>query len=131
MPHPPSLPGGSHPFGATFERDYNILSGHPNLSALSHWPEAVNLIGAMISKDPKRRPSIEAVRAHLVWWTAQQALLFVIQVSFCFVGYCVNACTNTITHSHLHTNALTHTPALLTKQSNSGQCKVTVWHLNL
>lgn len=74
------MAGGSHPFGATFERDYNILGGRPNLSALSDWPEAVNLIGAMISSDPKRRPPIQAVRAHPVWWSPQQALLFVIQV---------------------------------------------------
>lgn len=76
-------PGGAHPFGATFERDYNILSGRPNLSALSHWPEAVNLIGAMVNTDPKRRPSIAAVKAHPMWWLPQHALLFLIQVACC------------------------------------------------
>jgi serine/threonine-protein kinase/endoribonuclease IRE1 len=75
------LTGGLHPFGGNFERDTNIMRGQPNLSALSSSPEASNLVGAMLSKNPAARPAMSGVLAHPFWWSVEQRLNFLIDVS--------------------------------------------------
>lgn len=47
-----SIAGGRHPFGEAYERDANILRGAPNLSALAHMPEALNLVASMLQREP-------------------------------------------------------------------------------
>lgn len=75
------LTGGAHPFGGNYERDTNIMRGNANLSALSKVPEAVNLIGAMLSKSPAARPTMDGVLAHPFWWSVEQRLQFLVDVS--------------------------------------------------
>lgn len=75
------LTGGAHPFGGNYERDTNIMRGNANLSALSAAPEAANLIGAMLSKSPTSRPTMEGVLAHPFWWSVEQRLQFLLDVS--------------------------------------------------
>jgi serine/threonine protein kinase len=76
-----TLTGGQHPFGGNFERDTNIMRGQPNLSALAHSPEAVNLVAAMLSKNPSVRPTMAGVLAHPFWWGVEQRLQFLVDVS--------------------------------------------------
>jgi hypothetical protein len=75
------LTGGKHPFGGNFERDTNIMRGQPNLLALASSPEAVNLVAAMLSKNPTKRPTMAGVLAHPFWWGLEQRLQFLIDVS--------------------------------------------------
>ncbi len=75
------ITGGAHPFGGNYERDTNIMRGQPNLSALAGAPEAANLVGAMLSKDPAARPTMGGVLAHPFWWGVEQQLQFLVDVS--------------------------------------------------
>eukprot|EP00798_Chlamydomonas_sp_ICE-L_P020835 gene20835-27667_t len=72
---------GQHPFGNNYERDSNILKQLPNLSPLSSHPELLNLLSPMLNKKPESRPSMVAVLAHPVWWTADQQLQFLVDIS--------------------------------------------------
>jgi serine/threonine protein kinase len=80
------LSGGKHPFGEHYERDTNIIRGHCNLAPLAKWPEAVNLLGAMLSKQPLQRPAMAGVLAHPFWWSDEQRLAFLVDVSDRCVG---------------------------------------------
>lgn len=80
------LSGGKHPFGEHYERDTNIIRGHCNLGPLARWPEAVNLLGAMLSKQPLQRPAMAGVLAHPFWWSDEQRLAFLVDVSDRCVG---------------------------------------------
>ena len=52
------------------------------LTVLGHaQPEAANLVGAMLLKDPGVRPSMAAVLAHPMWWTPEQQLAFLVDTS--------------------------------------------------
>lgn len=75
------LTGGKHPFGEQYERDTNIMRGLPNLNGLMSQPEAHNLVTAMLSKSPSARPSMSAVLGHPFWWTDEQRLQFLVDVS--------------------------------------------------
>jgi serine/threonine protein kinase len=75
------LTGGLHPFGGNYERDTNIMRGQPNLSALAGAPEAANLVGAMLSKNPAARPTMGGVLSHPFWWGIEQRLQFLVDVS--------------------------------------------------
>jgi len=73
--------GGRHPFGESYERDANILRREPCLAALAPLPEAANLVGAMLLKDPAVRPVMPAVLGHPLWWSAEQQLQFLVDIS--------------------------------------------------
>jgi serine/threonine protein kinase len=75
------LSGGKHPFGEHYERDTNIIRGHCSLTALHKWPEAVNLLSAMLSKQPLQRPLMAGVLRHPFWWSDEQRLQFLVDVS--------------------------------------------------
>ncbi|NXL29725.1 ERN1 endoribonuclease, partial [Glaucidium brasilianum] len=77
--------GGQHPFGDSLRRQANILSGSFQLSCLQE--EAHNnlvareLIVAMISPEPQRRPSAPVVLAHPFFWSQEKQLQFFQDVS--------------------------------------------------
>ena len=73
--------GGKHPFGENYERDTNILRGQPNMAPLVHQPEALNLLQAMLHKDPGSRPVMPAVLAHPMWWSPDSLLQLLVDVS--------------------------------------------------
>ena len=74
--------GGRHPFGDSYARDSNILHSAPDLSPLgSHQAEAANLLSAMMNKDAAERPTMPAVLAHPLWWSAEQQLQFLVDIS--------------------------------------------------
>ncbi|KAJ3221695.1 bifunctional endoribonuclease/protein kinase ire1 [Clydaea vesicula] len=76
---------GQHPFGDKFVREINILKGNYKLSSLDiigeEGVEAKDLIKRMIEKDPKKRPDAESVLMHPYFWTKQQRLSFLQDVS--------------------------------------------------
>uniref|UniRef100_A0A383VZQ0 non-specific serine/threonine protein kinase n=1 Tax=Tetradesmus obliquus TaxID=3088 RepID=A0A383VZQ0_TETOB len=75
------LTAGKHPFGEQYERDTNILRGLCNLAPLHKWPEATNLVSAMLCKSPAARPTMAAVLGHPFWWSEEQRLQFLVDVS--------------------------------------------------
>jgi serine/threonine-protein kinase/endoribonuclease IRE1 len=75
------LSGGKHPFGENYERDTNIMRGLCNLAPLQKWPEAVNMLSAMLMKPHVKRPSMAGVLHHPFWWSDEQRLQFLVDVS--------------------------------------------------
>jgi len=75
------LTGGLHPFGENYERDGNIMRGRANLKPLQVQPEALNLVAAALAKAPAARPSMAAVLAHPLWWSLEQRLQFLVDIS--------------------------------------------------
>jgi serine/threonine-protein kinase/endoribonuclease IRE1 len=73
--------GGKHPFGDSYERDVAILRSAPNMAPLSAAPEAANLITAMLAKEPGARPTMAGVAGHPAWWSAEQRLQFLVDIS--------------------------------------------------
>ncbi|XP_030287460.1 uncharacterized protein LOC115590285 isoform X3 [Sparus aurata] len=67
------LSGGHHPFGDTFECEYNI---HKGLYKLDHVEDLVakDLIEWMISKEPKSRPTVEECLSHPFFWKPERRL---------------------------------------------------------
>jgi hypothetical protein len=85
--------GGRHPFGEHYERDTNILRGTHSLhQLLGRAPEALNLLAAMLSKKPAARPAMAAVRAHPFWWSDEQRLQFLVDVSDRWARGCACVC---------------------------------------
>lgn len=76
-----AAPGGRHPFGDAYDRDPNILRGAATLTPLQRWPEALNLVAAMLQKSPGARPTMSAVLSHPFWWSDEQKLQFLVDVS--------------------------------------------------
>ncbi|KAL1117288.1 hypothetical protein AAG570_004614 [Ranatra chinensis] len=74
------LSNGKHPFGESIRRQANILSGEYRLSALEDelWKM---LVDKMISQDPLKRPSIEVIKKHPVFWEKSVILTFLQDVS--------------------------------------------------
>lgn len=75
------LTAGRHPFGEHYERDTNILRGAANLSALARWPEAANLVAAMLARQAPGRPVMGGVLGHPFWWSDATRLQFLVDVS--------------------------------------------------
>ncbi|TVY81727.1 Serine/threonine-protein kinase ppk4 [Lachnellula suecica] len=81
------LTKGSHPFdcGDRYMREVNIRKGQYDLSGLSVYGEygleAEDLIGSMLSPEPKRRPSAREVMAHPFFWSPKKRLNFLCDVS--------------------------------------------------
>ena len=73
---------GSHPFGEWYEREANIMRNKPRTEALKEISEdAYDLITAMIDRDPKARPTAKEVCSHPFFWTPQQRLSFLCDIS--------------------------------------------------
>ncbi|CAI5496297.1 unnamed protein product [Closterium sp. Naga37s-1] len=78
--------GGSHPFGEWFERDANVVAGRADLFPIDHVPEALDLVAALLDRDPeKREPEKRCVmggmvreefKRHPFFWPAEQRLAF-------------------------------------------------------
>eukprot|EP00899_Mesostigma_viride_P015117 jgi/Mesvir1/23606/Mv18289-RA.1 len=75
------ITGGEHPFGSRWEREANVLKGAPNLLLVSHLPEAVDLLMALLEPSPERRPSAEAALVHPFFWPPDARLSFLLDVS--------------------------------------------------
>uniref|UniRef100_A0A8C8AA13 Serine/threonine-protein kinase/endoribonuclease IRE1 n=1 Tax=Otus sunia TaxID=257818 RepID=A0A8C8AA13_9STRI len=77
--------GGQHPFGDSLRRQANILSGSYQLSCLQDEAHdklvARDLIVAMISPEPQRRPSAPVVLTHPFFWSQEKQLQFFQDVS--------------------------------------------------
>lgn len=73
---------GSHPFGEWYEREANIMRNKPFTEPLENLLEdAYHLVTAMISRDPKERPTAKQVCCHPFFWNPQQRLSFLCDVS--------------------------------------------------
>ncbi|KAI6196797.1 Non-specific serine/threonine protein kinase [Aphelenchoides besseyi] len=74
---------GKHPFGESNRRQDNILEGRFNLGHLTSQADyvALNAIEKMIEHDPYRRPPIDAVAAHPIFWSKERQLQFFMDVS--------------------------------------------------
>ncbi|KAJ3304658.1 bifunctional endoribonuclease/protein kinase ire1 [Kappamyces sp. JEL0829] len=75
---------GQHPFGERFSREMNILKGNFRLQHFDgNDKESLlkDLIRRMISKDPAKRPSAEAILRHPYFWTQSQQLNFLQDIS--------------------------------------------------
>ena len=84
------LTQGSHPFDkdGKFMREANIVKGLYNLDGLDcmgdyQW-EAKDLVGAMLSKNPKARPDAATILTHPFFWPAEDRLEFLCHVSDAF-----------------------------------------------
>ncbi|XP_064376059.1 serine/threonine-protein kinase/endoribonuclease IRE2 isoform X3 [Dromaius novaehollandiae] len=77
--------GGKHPFGDSLRRQANILSGTYQLACLQEDAHdkvvARELIAAMISGEPQKRPSAPAVLMHPFFWSQERQLQFFQDVS--------------------------------------------------
>ena len=76
---------GGHPFGAQYEREMNILRREANLDALRETgeesAEVHALILSMIQYEAQLRPSAAQVARHPFFWSAQQRISFLQDVS--------------------------------------------------
>ena len=84
------LTQGSHPFDkdGKFMREANIVKGFHSLDGLDcmgdyQW-EAKDLVGAMLSKNPKERPDAATILSHPFFWPAEDRLEFLCHVSDAF-----------------------------------------------
>lgn len=84
------LTQGSHPFDkdGKFMREANIVKGFYNLDSLDcmgdfQW-EAKDLMGEMLSKDPKKRPDAATILTHPFFWPPEERLEFLCHVSDAF-----------------------------------------------
>lgn len=75
------LSDGHHPFGESFKRQANILSGESNLSHLNQNYPAINLLEKMITAEPSLRPPASAVLKHPLFWSKDKTLTFLQDVS--------------------------------------------------
>lgn len=73
---------GYHPFGEWYEREANIVHNRPSTEALEELsPEAYQLVNAMISRDPKLRPTAKQICEHPFFWTSAKKLSFLCDFS--------------------------------------------------
>ncbi|TMS35151.1 hypothetical protein L596_002610 [Steinernema carpocapsae] len=77
---------GEHPFGdACFKQQANIREQKWSLQPLEKNNDyiAINLIESMIRRNPKRRPTINAVDSHPFFWNESKRLQMILDVSDC------------------------------------------------
>ena len=67
--------------GNRLSRERNIIAGKQDLSALKYYGEAHHLINAMISINPKMRPSTSMVLSHIFFWDSEKKLNYIIDLS--------------------------------------------------
>ncbi|KAJ3252083.1 bifunctional endoribonuclease/protein kinase ire1 [Boothiomyces macroporosus] len=75
---------GEHPFGERFSRESNILKGNFRLQHIESHKESFflkDMIKRMISKDSKKRPTAEIILKHPYFWSPNQQLTFLQDVS--------------------------------------------------
>ncbi|KAG9089781.1 bifunctional endoribonuclease/protein kinase ire1, partial [Ceratobasidium sp. 392] len=74
------LTNGEHPFGSRYERDVNIMADNKKLGGLERFGEegmeAIDLIGKMLSAEPKARPDTTACLMHPFFWNPGRRLAF-------------------------------------------------------
>ena len=72
-----------HPFGEAYSREAHILSSAsaPELPALGAWPLAQALVRWMLAPDPAERPSAAMVLSHPLFWSDQERLDFLVDLS--------------------------------------------------
>jgi hypothetical protein len=77
------LTNGSHPFGESFRRQANILTGEFCLDKMfdERWSTARALIEKMISVEHTHRPTTTAVLRHPMFWPSEKVLNFLQDVS--------------------------------------------------
>ena len=76
------LSGGHHPFGLNVEREINIVRNQPTFDQLrSHRYEAIDLVSSMIAHSPDDRLSASDCVHHPVFWSDEQKLHFLLDVS--------------------------------------------------
>ena len=77
------LTNGSHPFGESFRRQANILTGEFNLDKMSDekWSTAKSLIEKMISVEHTHRPTTTGILKHPMFWPSEKVLTFLQDVS--------------------------------------------------
>ncbi|XP_032242727.1 serine/threonine-protein kinase/endoribonuclease IRE1 [Nematostella vectensis] len=78
------LSGGLHPFGDTYRRQANIISGECNLDTLPQAECPVvarDIIEMMIDPDPSKRPTAQMALQHPLFWNRQRQLAFFQDVS--------------------------------------------------
>ncbi|KAJ5070909.1 ire1-related [Anaeramoeba ignava] len=77
-----ALTQGVHPFGDSFEIESNITSFNPkNLHLIEKFPIEYDLVSWMLEKDPQKRPTINEVTKHPMFWKPEQKLNFLIDAS--------------------------------------------------
>ncbi|KAK0132091.1 Serine/threonine-protein kinase ppk4 [Merluccius polli] len=67
------LSGGHHPFGRSYECEFNIYSGLYNLQHVKD-VIATDIIKWMINTNPKERPSVEQCLAHPFFWSTSRKI---------------------------------------------------------
>jgi len=77
------LKDGHHPFGDQYHRLANVYDGNSNIDMLKNEESLClyNLIVAMIDNNPAKRPPIEAVIKHPIFWDSKTLLGFIGHVS--------------------------------------------------
>ncbi|QRW13496.1 Serine/threonine-protein kinase [Ceratobasidium sp. AG-Ba] len=74
------LTNGEHPYGTRYERDGNIMADRKMLGGLEQFGEegveAIDLIGKMLSAEPKARPDTTGCLMHPYFWTPGRRLAF-------------------------------------------------------
>ncbi len=77
-----TLVPGHHPFGEWYEREANIVHNRLMIESLEKIStDAFHLVRAMLSRDPKRRPTAKHICEHPFFWTAQKKLSFLCEFS--------------------------------------------------
>lgn len=77
-----TLVPGTHPFGDWYEREANIMRNRPSTDELLELsPDAHNLVASMICREPNARPTAKEVCEHPYFWSAQQKLAFLCDIS--------------------------------------------------
>ena len=77
-----TLLDGSHPFGEWYEREANIMKNQPDISGLQDVSiEAEDLIGSMLYREPRQRPTAYYVCEHAFFWNTTKRLAFLSEFS--------------------------------------------------
>lgn len=77
-----TLVPGIHPFGEWYEREANIMRNRVSTDELFDLsPDAYDLITAMICRDATERPTAKEVCEHPFFWSPQQKLAFLCEIS--------------------------------------------------
>jgi len=76
-----ALTGGGHVFGPRVLRDANIVTARPDASALAHLPEAQSFVLELVQRQPHLRPTAAAALHHVMFWSEEQGLRFLIDCS--------------------------------------------------
>ncbi|CAI0381626.1 unnamed protein product [Linum tenue] len=75
------ITGGKHPFGDSIERDVNIVNDRKDLFLIENIPEAVDLFTSLLDPNPDKRPKVEEVVVHPLFWPPEKRLTFLQDVS--------------------------------------------------